>query len=89
MSTIPSAAPRPRCGWLVQLNATGRAGERRTDYRDPTTACTNYYCTGKQDHKDHRKRYADNQERYRANIISGTARFVELTDEPLLATSNM
>ena len=70
------------CGWLVQLNATGRAGARRTDYRDPATACTNFYCTGKKDHKDHRTRYMDNQARYRDNIHSGEARLIKLTDEP-------
>ena len=71
------------CGWLVNLNRTGNAGGRRTDYRDPTTACTNYHCTGKKDHKSHRKRYVENQLVYHANISAGTARLIELTDELL------
>ena len=70
-----------RCGWLVQLNATGRAGARRTDYRDPTIACTNYECTDKKDHKYHRRRYIGNQVKYRTRIQAGAAKLDSFTED--------
>jgi len=99
---LPDLIVRPRghnrfmlcsCGWIVQLNATGRAWARqnaRPAYvdrfagevgrHDAASACTNYACTGIIDHYRHRKRHCRRQAERQAAIISGDALLVKLTD---------
>ena len=82
------------CGWIVQLNMTGRAYSRlhgrpaRVDRyagevgsHDAASACTNYLCTGKSDHRRQRKKHADRQKERRAAIAAGESVLVELTDD--------
>ena len=97
----PDAQPRGNnryilcgCGWIVQLNATGRAHARLNPRRagvdryagevgehEAASACTNFVCTGRADHRRHRKKHAARQKERRAAIAAGTAVLVTLTDD--------
>lgn len=92
----PTAPPRGNdrylsceCGWLVQLNATGRAHARlhprpgRSNHHAgevglhlAMSACTNFECTGRNDHRRERSRHRQKQVERREAIVAGRARLV-------------
>jgi hypothetical protein len=82
------------CGWLVQLNATGRAFARKRkpkrrwwkhttviDRHNPRSACTNYECTKKLAHRKSRLIIWKKQLRFREDVIEGRAIVVDLTQD--------
>ena len=88
------------CGWLVQVNATGKAHARvhprppRSNHRagevgrhEAATACTNYKCTGRADHYRERRRHLDRQSERRRAIIAGEAMLIYLTDDHPIPTA--
>ena len=97
----PDAQPRGNhryimcdCGWLVQLNATGRAYARlhprpaganhragEVGLHEAGSACTNYVCTGRADHRRERRRHRDRQTERREAINDGRAVLIYLTGE--------
>ena len=71
------------CGWLVHLNSTGKAyarahpSSRRGRFNgevgehDPASACTNYLCTQRADHRKYRLRHLRMQRDRRERVFSG------------------
>ena len=77
------------CGWIVQLNQTGKAHARKTKPKrrqhtddigrhNPRSACINHRCTKKLAHRTDYMRLVARQIRYRQDVIEGRAVLVRL-----------
>ena len=72
-----------KCGWLVHLNSTGKAFARahprirwnrhkgEVGEHIPASACTNYLCTQRADHRKYRLRHLRIQRERRERVFSG------------------
>ena len=79
------------CGWLVHLNSAGKAYAREHHvarqhrYRGEvgehhaSSACTNFHCTLRSDHRAYRLRHLRIQRERRARVLSGDAILVTIT----------